>query len=124
MGALSIFSSLFGLLGDHLEGRRRRSQARIDADIAIEARRAEADISWDNIQAQNAGNSWQDDGWTLLFQACVLACFIPGLQPYVQSGFEILMELPDFFQVFLGLSVAAAYGYRQIVQPLMDRLRR
>lgn len=124
IGNISVISSVLGLAGDWLEGRRRRQQARLDADIAIEARRAEADISWDNIQAQNAATSWQDDGWTLLFQMCVLACFIPGLQPYVLQGFEILSQLPDYFQIFLGLSVAAAYGYRQIVQPLIERLRR
>lgn len=124
MNPLGIFSSVLGLAGDWLEGRRRRQQARLDADIAIESRRAEADISWDNIQATNAASSWQDDGWTLLFQFCVLACFIPFTQPYVLQGFEILSSLPVYFQAFLGLSVGAAYGFRQIVQPFMENLRR
>ena len=66
---------------------------------------------------------WKDELWTLIFAAPLIAIFFPYLQPYVISGFEALnTQVPDWYLAFVAIAVSAAFGYREIVRPFMDRM--
>lgn len=114
-----------GIFGDWLQGRRRVQQARVESEVAIQQARATADIDWDQIQAQNASNSWKDEWFTILLSIPLIMAFIPGLQEYVAAGFQVISEdVPDWFVAAFALAVSAAFGYRRFVQPFMDRIGR
>lgn len=124
IGLRDILGSALGIAGDWLEGRRARAQARLDADIAIEQRRATADIDWDTIQAQNSASSWKDEWFTIILSLPLMAIFIPPLRDSVAESFSYLQNVvPDWYLLYFGLAVSAAFGYRQVVQPLLDRVR-
>lgn len=124
IGAMSVVSSVLGMAGDWLEGRRRVNEARVEAEVEIERARATADINWDNVHAQNSASSWKDEAWTIILAAPFIAVFFPDLQPYVAQGFVHLEDVPDYYKAFVALAIGAAFGYRQIVEPFMDRMRR
>lgn len=121
----SLAGEAFGIFGDWLQGRRRVQQARVESEVAIQQARATADIDWDNIQAQNSGNSWKDEWFTILLSIPFIMAFIPPLQDDVARGFEVISsDVPDWYIAAFGLAVAASFGYRRFVEPFMERLRR
>lgn len=70
------------------------------------------DSNWENIHASNAGASWKDEWFTILFSIpCVLA-FFPSMVPVVMSGFAALESMPEWYKAFLGAAVAASFGMR------------
>jgi hypothetical protein len=118
-----IAQGVLGLATDWFAGQRARQAARLQADIAIEQARAQHAMDWDMIQASNSGKSWKDELWTLIFAAPLVAIFIPALQPYVIDGFAALgTEVPEWYLAFVAIAVSAAFGYREIVRPFMDKM--
>jgi len=123
MGWTDLIRTVLGLAGGALQGMQARQAARLSADIAIEQARATHEMDWDMLQAQNSGRSWKDELWTLIFAAPLVAIFIPSLQPYVIDGFTALnTEVPDWYLAFVAIAVSAAFGYREIVRPFMERM--
>jgi hypothetical protein len=123
MGWSNILQGILGIADGWLQGQQARQQARLNADLAIEQARANHEMDWDMIQAQNSGRSWKDELWTLIFAAPLVAIFVPVLQPYVISGFEALnTQVPDWYLAFVAIAVSAAFGYREIVRPFMERM--
>lgn len=84
--------------------------AEAEARIAALHRRAEADITWEEMSIQNSG--WKDEGWTLLFWGMLIALFVPWSQPHVIEGFAALDDLPKYVQVFLSVAIGSAFGVR------------
>ena len=118
-----LASAVFGMAENWIVGQQARQTARLQADIAIEQARANHEMDWDMIQAQNSERSWKDELWTLIFAAPLIAIFFPYLQPYVISGFTALnTQVPDWYLAFVAIAVSAAFGYREIVRPFMDRM--
>lgn len=125
IGLRDLLGSALGIAGDWLEGRRARAQARLAADIAVEQSRVNSDIDWDRIQAQNSANSWKDEWFTIILSLPLIAIFVPPLRESVAESFSYLQEVvPDWYLLYFGLAVSAAFGYRQVVQPLLDRVGR
>jgi hypothetical protein len=121
MGWSGILSTILGMTGDYFEGRRRVAQARVEAEVQVQTQRLAADISWDNIQADNSARSWKDEWFTILLSLPVIGIFIPQLQPYVMAGFEGLNDVPEWYLAAFGLAVAASFGYREIISRVTSR---
>ncbi len=62
---------------------------------------------------------YMDDISFYLFLLPLPLVFIPSMQPHVMNGFAALEKMPMWYQVALGLMLAAVWGYRKLVQPLM-----
>ena len=107
-----MWQTLVGPLFDLITGYFER---KAEEDKATHERKLETirhDSNWENIHAKNAGNSWKDEWFTILFSVpCVLA-FFPDMVPIVMQGFTVLNEMPDWYKVFLGSAVAASFGLR------------
>jgi hypothetical protein len=84
--------------------------AKATAEIQMLHQRATADIDWELLHIQNAG--WRDDGVTVYTLVLLTALFVPYTQPYVRDGFEILGELPMWFQVMVAIVWSAPFGVR------------
>jgi len=106
----ALIGPVVNLVGGHLE--RKGEEKR-----AVHERKMEAikqDANWENIHASNAGNSWRDEFFSVLFALPITLCFFPDFVPYVRDGFEVLQSMPDWYKGMLGALVMSSVGIRGI----------
>lgn len=106
----ALISPIANLLGGYLKNKAEEKQA-------IHERKLETikhEANWDNIQASNAGTSFKDEWFTLLFSVPLVMAFVPEAVPIVRAGFEVLETMPDWYKAFLGAAVAASFGIRTL----------
>jgi hypothetical protein len=91
--------------------------------INLEAKLAGIKASDQNILDMDANArglaGYMDDISFYLFLLPLPLVFIPSMQVHVMAGFAALELMPVWYQVALGLMLAAVWGYRKIVQPLI-----
>jgi len=103
-----LLGPLLSLVTSFLERKAEEKQAVHERKLEI----IKQDSNWENIQAGNAGSSWKDEWFTLLFSIpCILAFYEPAV-PVVMRGFFVLEDMPDWYKAFLGAAVAASFGLR------------
>ena len=112
---IPIIDSLTRLAGTWLEGRVAKTKAKAEAEATVLSKQAESAADWEAAMARNSGQSWKDEWLTLLFSIPLIMCFIPSMVPYVQDGFEVLGNMPDFYQYTLSVIVAASFGVRSVI---------
>ena len=58
---------------------------------------ATGEISWEqaNIEASK-DEIWKDEAWTVCFILIVAGNFVPGIQPFMQQGFDNMASAPTF----------------------------
>ena len=112
---MPIIDSLTRLAGTWLEGRVAKTKAKAEAEATVLIKQAESAADWEAAMARNSGQSWKDEWLTLLFSIPLIMCFIPSMVPYVQDGFEVLGNMPDFYQYTLSVIVAASFGVRSVI---------
>lgn len=86
------------------------ARARAEAQAHIQMTKATAEIEWERTMAQASETSWKDELWTIFFVVILTLSFIPGLEVYVQQGFENIAQLPDWFGYAVMLAISAAFG--------------
>ena len=107
------------LAGTFLKGKVDKQKAKSTVEIAQAEAKAEVmksaamhDSKWELIMAEATKSSWKDEVVTIVVLIpCVLA-FIPGMEEVVKNGFQLLSELPDWYQYLLFLVCSAALGIR------------
>ena len=80
----------------------------------INAIKNEAD--WDTQQATNAATSWKDEWFTIVLSIPMICAFIPDLVPYIERGFVVLNEMPDYYKYFLGAAIASSFGVKALTK--------
>lgn len=91
--------------------------AKLEGEIAVERAKAEykaKDLEYDNAweleQIKNSG--WKDEWVLILLSIPLVMVFIPPLTPYVNDGFAVLEQTPDWYRWLLTMIFAATYGIR------------
>jgi len=108
---ISILTAVGSIASQWLSNKSAKAEAKHTRDIKL----IEQTSDWEAIQAQNASTSWKDEWLTLLFSIPLVMCFIPPLVPYVQAGFLVLKDMPEWYRYYLGVIVAASFGVRQVL---------
>lgn len=111
-GFIGLFDTLVGLGGDWLSNKRIEKQE--VHNQKIEKLKQEGD--WEKVQATNSGSSWKDEFWTIVFAIPLVLCFIPDCVVYVQEGFKVLEETPEWYRYCLLTLVGSSVGVRKITQ--------
>jgi len=106
----ALIAPLTEIISGHFKRKAEEKQATHERKLEV----IKHESSWDNIQATNAGSSWKDEWFTLLFSVPLVMAFIPEAVPVVQDGFRVLEEMPEFYKAFLGAAVAASFGIRAL----------
>jgi hypothetical protein len=106
---IGIVTGLFGLGKTWLENRRLKAKAKADQEVKLIGQAG----TWEEIHATNSGHSWKDEYWTIVFSLPLIMCFVPGLVPFVDQGFEVLSKTPDWYRYTVGVLVGASVGLRQ-----------
>jgi hypothetical protein len=86
------------------------ARARAEAKAHIQITKATAEIEWEKTMAQASEGSWKDELWTIFFVLILVLSFIPGMDPYIQQGFDNIATLPDWFGYAVMLAISAAFG--------------
>lgn len=121
LAIIGLAKWLGGKVFEHVEQKTRLKAARIEADIAVEAKRATANIDWDQIHATASATSWKDEFWTIILAFPLFVVFYatlfdrPELLDRLRTGFEVLGDLPPWYLAAIGIAIGAAFGYRRLV---------
>ena len=113
---MELVKTVAGGFLDSAKAKRQLKAATAETRLAIELKKATADIDWDKQAMVNAGNSWKDEYLLIIFSPPLIMAFIPGLAPYVEEGFRVLQETPDWYKGAIALMVAASFGMRAYAQ--------
>lgn len=106
----TIIGPVASLIGGWLKNKAEEKQALHERKLET----IKHEANWDNIQASNAGTSFKDEWFTLLFSVPLVMAFIPEAVPIVSAGFDVLEGMPDWYKAFLGAAVAASFGIRTL----------
>ena len=115
----ALIGAISELAGTFLKGKVDKQKAKSTVAMAQAEAKAEVmksaamhDSKWELVMAEATNNSWKDEVVTIVILIpCVLA-FIPGMEEVVESGFQRLSELPEWYQYLLFLTCSAALGIR------------
>ena len=98
-----------------IERRQEITEAKHTARLEIEAKKATADIDWDQIMANNSANSWKDELLTIWAVVVMSLVFLPWTQEWALSGLNGLSQAPEWFQVLIFTVFAASFGVRDLI---------
>jgi len=105
-----LITPLVELGKSFLNNKLEKTKAKHEAEL----KRLQNDADWDANQAQNASNSWKDEWFAILLSIPMVGAFIPDAVPYIERGFEVLSNMPDYYKAFLGGAIAASFGIKTL----------
>tara|TARA_R110000737_G_scaffold347703_2_gene379845 strand:+ start:62 stop:496 length:435 start_codon:yes stop_codon:yes gene_type:complete len=135
---IPILGSLIEIGGTWLKGKQEETKAKAvaklveitaDSDIkkakAIAAIRAaetgqQQDFDLDRIAMEQMGKSWKDELVLIIFLAPMVMAFIPGMDKYSLAGFEVIQQMPEWYQYIIIGMVVVIYGMRGMVKQLVS----
>ena len=119
-GVLSLVNTVGGLFGNwqkkkliQAEGKVAIAEAKVAGEIALKEKIASGTIEYDVAAQRGMQASWKDEWLTIVLSAVFIACFIPGLQPYLKDGFTFLKaNTPWWYEWSFTGMIAASFGLR------------
>lgn len=116
-----VVGNVFGLVGDHLEGKRKEKRIKLESKAKIMEANTEAaikraqtgqdaDITWEEKSIDHSG--WKDEFWTIILATPFILGFMPGLDTYVALGFTAFEAAPVWYQNVLVIVITAPFGVR------------
>jgi len=103
------------------EKRAEIAEAKHTARLEIEAKKATADIDWDQIMARASANSWKDELLTIWAVVVLTLVFLPWTQEWALSGLRGLEAAPEWFQILIITVFAASFGVRDLIRNRLGR---
>lgn len=68
------------------------------------------DADWELESIRNSG--WKDEMVIIILSIPLVAVFVPGLQPFIQVGFDALQTTPDWYRWLIMMIYSATFGIR------------
>ena len=112
---MNILGNVLGLGKTWLEGKNAKMKAKAEAEAQVLVQSSKSIADWESLQARNAGQSWKDEWLTLLFSIPLVLAFFPSAVPYVKAGFEVLNDMPEWYQIAVSVIVSASFGVRSVI---------
>tara|TARA_E500000318_G_scaffold107309_1_gene116419 strand:- start:546 stop:893 length:348 start_codon:yes stop_codon:yes gene_type:complete len=106
----SLIGPVTNLVGTFFKNKAAEKQAVHESKM----RRIENDAEWDITQAKGSQSSWKDEWFAVILSLPLIGAFIPGLVPYIQEGFIVLAQMPDYYKGFLAAAIAASFGLKTL----------
>ena len=114
-----LIGPIANLAGTFLQGRLERTKANSEMIVAeakaratVMEKQATGEIDWDLEAIRGARNSWKDEWLVILFSIPLILAFVPNMELVVLNGFEVLEQMPEWYQYSLGVIVASSFGVR------------
>ena len=96
------------------EGAVKIAEAKARASVAEKV--AAGEVEWESTMAAASDNSWKDEFALVVLLAPAILVFIPGMREYVKEGFEVLAQLPEYYQHLLYIAISASFGIKGVGQ--------
>jgi hypothetical protein len=114
-----IISGLFGIGKQIVQNKAEKAQATHEREVAI----IKGDQQWDQIQAQNSGESWKDEYLTIIVTAPFVAMFLAAvfndmeMVSRIEEAFIIIQtKIPEPYWTLLYVAFAASFGVKGVVK--------
>lgn len=105
----AIAGGVFDLAKDYFVKKKQIAEVKHE----VKLKQLTATQEWESKAIDGMAGSWKDEAWTICFIALILACFIPGAQPYIERGFLVLKtSTPEWIQYAILASIAASFGIK------------
>ena len=136
---IPIISSLISLGGTFLQGKQDEAKAKaaaaivgIQADAEIKKAKAIAatkmaesgqtqNYDLDRLAMEQMSTSWKDEFILVIFLAPMVMAFIPGMDGYALAGFNVIAQMPQWYQYIILGMVVVIYGLRGLLEKFLDR---
>lgn len=120
---LPIISGIFDFINTWAKNKAELTRVRAEGKILVETTRAKAEATvlikkaesvadWELAQAKASEMSWKDEFWTVILAIPAVLAFIPGIQLYIEAGFQALAAMPEWYMWALLASISASFGIR------------
>lgn len=93
--------------------------AAAEAQAEIQVALATSNIEWEKTMAEGSKSSWKDEYWTIILSIPFILVFIPPFVPYLEKGFNVLAQVPEWYAISVGLAISAAFG-KNVVQHFVN----
>ena len=116
---INILSAVAGIAGNWVDGKVEETKAK--ATAKVEKAKADAEVSkkiaagkidWEANMADATKGSWKDEFALVVLLLPAILVFIPSLTEHVRAGFEVLNDLPDWYQYCLYAAILSSFGLR------------
>tara|TARA_R110000824_G_scaffold175287_8_gene353644 strand:+ start:98 stop:529 length:432 start_codon:yes stop_codon:yes gene_type:complete len=136
---IPIISSLISLGGTFLQGKQDEAKAKaaativgIQADADIKKAKAIAatkmaesgqtqNYDLDRLAMEQMSTSWKDEFILVIFLAPMVMAFIPGMDGHALAGFNVIAQMPQWYQYIVVGMVVVIYGLRGLLEKFLDR---
>ena len=119
----SLIGPITNLAGTWFENKLAKTKADGEAKVAeakaratVAEKVAAGEVAWEGKMADATVDSWKAEFALVVLLAPAILVFIPGMREYVQSGFEVLATLPDWYQYLLYIAISASFGIKGVGQ--------
>ena len=116
-----LVGDIFGTIKDGIQQKRELKHAIALKQQELIATQQTADINWDQLMAKGSQSSWKDEWWTIVLSIPAIMAFVPAWAPYVEEGFRVLAEVPDWYKAALGVAISAAFGVSKFQQVMRGK---
>lgn len=107
------------IAGNWVDGKVQETKAKAEvkvekarADAVVQKKIATGKIDWEANMADATRGSWKDEFALVVLLLPAILVFIPSLTEHVRAGFEVLNELPDWYQYCLYAAILSSFGLR------------
>lgn len=113
---IPIIGNLIDSVTSIFTNRQERKKLKVQGNIERIERADNKEAEWEKIMAEGSKSSWKDEFWTIVLAIPLVMCFIPATVPYIREGFAVLETMPDYYRLWLGIAIGAAFAVRQFKQ--------
>ena len=114
-----VITGLFDIGKQNLGNKAEKAQAKHEQEVAV----IKGDQQWDQIQAQNSGDSWKDEFLTVVITSPFVAMFIASvfgdmdMVERLSDAFIILQtNVPEQYWTILYVAFAASFGVKGVLK--------
>jgi hypothetical protein len=105
---IPIISAIGSIASTWISGKADEAKAKQDVKLKM----LQSEENWEKIMAEGSQSSWKDEWFTIVLSIPMIAAFIPDLVPYIQTGFQVLDTMPEYYKGFLAAAIAASFGLK------------
>lgn len=75
----------------------------------------------DRLAMEQMSTSWKDEFILVIFLAPMVMAFIPGMDGHALAGFNVIAQMPQWYQYIVVGMVVVIYGLRGLLEKFLDR---
>lgn len=103
-------------------GERKDELKKINLTARIESAKAGVTHDMKMDEGARVAAGWMDDVSFFVFLTPAILAFFPGMVEHIENGFDVLANMPEWYQYALGMMLVSVWGYRKLVSPIIQSI--